>query len=82
MDGRVSTDELHVLSAQFLYIWRSEIFGPVLPVIEVEDVDEAIQIVSDRYVSALTSNLPLLNLLIQTNTFSHLRFHQQGPVQR
>ena len=28
----------------------SENFGPVLPIVEVEDVDEAIQIVSDRFV--------------------------------
>ena len=27
-----------------------EIFGPILPIVEVEDVDEAIQIVGDRYV--------------------------------
>lgn len=26
-----------------------EIFGPILPIVEVEDVHEAIQIVGDRY---------------------------------
>jgi acyl-CoA reductase-like NAD-dependent aldehyde dehydrogenase len=28
---------------------KREIFGPILPIIEVEDVDEAIEIINARY---------------------------------
>jgi acyl-CoA reductase-like NAD-dependent aldehyde dehydrogenase len=28
---------------------KREIFGPILPIIEVEDVDEAIEIINSRY---------------------------------
>ena len=36
-----------------------EIFGPVLPIIAVEDVDEAIEFINARYVCPLGSLDPL-----------------------
>ena len=37
----------------------SELFGPILPIIEVENVDEAIQIVADRYATLCPHVTPL-----------------------
>ena len=36
-----------------------ELFGPVLPIIAVEDVDEAIEFINARYVYSLGSLGPL-----------------------
>ena len=36
-----------------------ELFGPVLPIIAVEDVDEAIEFINARYVNPLGSLSPL-----------------------
>ena len=45
-----------VFAAVVRYV-RREIFGPVLPIIAVEDIDDAIQMINSKYVSIVVSIL-------------------------
>ena len=56
---------------------HSEIFGPILPVIEVEDVEEAIQVLSDRCVCSTAYECMMLNCYYrQSLATCHLRVHK------
>ena len=55
----------------------SELFGPILPIIEVDCVDEAIQIVAERYELSLSQPDCIFNFNLQTISSRDLPLYEE-----